>query len=108
MSERRKEVKEEIGEGNYRLVIDEIRNGRLLKQKVMKIGLAMDSQVNGVFQAKHLELDLADVMCSMMDKWWEVKLFREDVDGEDELYEILSDEDLGLLHLANRMRPGSR
>ena len=106
--ERLEEVKEKIGADNYKMIIGEIDCGRMSKQTVQRIGLKMDPQVNGVYKAKHLELDLADVMRMMMDKWWLVKLYHPGVDGEDELYRILSDEDLGLQYLANRMRPEER
>ena len=97
------EVKAKLGAHNYRMIIDEIVNGRLSKQQVKDIGLRMDPRVTGVYVANHLDLDLADVMRAMMDKWWEVKLFKEKINGRTELYGILSDDDLGLHHLAARI-----
>jgi len=108
MCERNEEIKGSIGAENYTMLIDEIMNGNLTEQKVKSIGLLMHPQVHGVFVAKHLKLDLADVMCSMMDKWWTVKLFSEEVNGEAELFKILSNAELGLQYLADRMRPDAR
>ena len=99
-------MKEKIGVENYRLIIKNIVTGRIKCQNVKDMGLQMHPTVNGVYEANINIRDakLKDVMRKMLDKWWEEKLFKEDVDGVDELRKILSDEDVGLQWLAYEMK----
>ena len=101
------ELKEKIGERNFDLLIEEITKGLLTPQQVKDIGLRMDKtkQVNGVYEAKKYQHELKDVMRYVLDRWWEVELHKEEVDGFEALIKVLTHKDIGLHYLAQRMKP---
>ena len=72
------ELKKKFGETNYDLLIEEITKGLLTTQKVKDIGLKMDKtkRVNGVYEAKKNQHELKEVMRYLLDKWWEVELWK--------------------------------
>ena len=97
---------EHIGLENYRLLIDNIENGTIKSQQVKDISLKM--HVHGVYVSNYEEnkvnKELKDVMRMMLDKWWDLKLRRNDVDGVAELKKILADEDIRLQFLAAKIQ----
>ena len=103
MMERSDELKELLMSENLRLLIDEIQNGKLDKEKVKMIAMKMNPRVHGVFK-ENQEKELSIVMRYMLDRWYEEELYAEGVDGLNKLITILEDDDIRLKHLAQKMK----
>ena len=103
--ERKEEVKKKLGEHTVRILIDEIKAGKIGKHHVKKIALQMHDkgQVHGVFEHKKQSENLDDLMRYMLDEWYNIELFKSEINGFLKLINILEDPDIGLDSLAHRI-----
>ena len=96
--ERREEVYKTLFTKNIKLILCEIDTGLIKENQVKQNALEMKNRVHGVFKEKrHLvKHSLSDTMLFMLDSWWEIFLYQQDVYGCGCLVKIL--EELGLGH----------
>ena len=94
--ERRRQVVSALGKENLELLLHEIEEGLIEDQQVKGIALAMENGVHGVYkQKKHVEnQNLYVTMLHMLDRWWNKVLFDENVNGVQQLIQILQKNDL--------------
>ena len=95
-------MKHVLGDQNFKELIDEIKQGKIEKIKVKRIALEMKGSVHGVFEEKEGQGELSDLMCLMLDRWYDEVLCDVD-DGFLKFIKIL--EDLELKPLALKMKP---
>lgn len=105
----KKEVKESIGPDIFDLFLADIENGRIKQKTVKSIANEMDPKVYGVYinllpKLASDQLELKDLVKSLFDKWWKVKLCLTDVNGKELFFKILEDDD-DLRHLSLKMKP---
>ena len=98
------EVKSVLGPENVRLLLEEIRCGRLKQQTVKFMALLMGGGVHGVFEQKKDQFELVDLMRLLLDSWYTEEIYKYKAeDGLSKLIEILNNEDVGLHSLAHKM-----
>ena len=64
-------MKHVLGDQNFKELIDEIKQGKIEKIKVKRIALEMKGSVHGVFEEKEGQGELSDLMCLMLDRWYD-------------------------------------
>ena len=85
--------------------LKECQNGCITKFKAGIIASKMGDECQGVFQHNKSDesLDLVDLMRLVLDRWYEMYLYKPNVDGDEELLKILKSEEVRLPALASEI-----
>merc|ERR1711892_822196 len=105
--EKMREVIQALGQDNYRLLIEEVRSGRIDKDMLQVMATKMGTQVLTVFEDKQGQSKPEFLARFMLDAWWAETLSC-CADGPAELVKLLQDWDVGLKELANKMTKGPK
>jgi hypothetical protein len=87
--ERKSEVDSALGKENVEMLMHELREGFIKDYEVKSIALAMKNGVHGVHEHKKNTENLEVIMKHMLDCWWSKVLCRKDIDGVQQLTQIL-------------------
>merc|ERR1711892_1392913 len=101
------EVNGALGAENVKMILDELKTGRLHKEKLKMIALKMEGSVHGKFieKTRDNEIQLDHVLKYMLDVWYKEELYKAGKDGLNKFMAILKDEDIKLEYLAEKMMP---
>merc|ERR1711892_112103 len=102
--EREAELEQCLGEKNYWMLIDEVRDGKVKKEHLKLMAQKMSTPVHGVFEekvAKEIELDF--VLRFMLDKWYSEVLHNPEVHGPTALIALLQHRSVNLKEVAQKM-----
>merc|ERR1712123_328950 len=105
--EKMAEVTQAIGQDNYRLLIEEVRSGRIDKDMLQVMANKMGTQVLTVFVDKQGQSKPEFLARFMLDAWW-AETLSSGADGPAELVKLLQDWDVGLKELANKKTKGPK
>jgi len=100
------EVNGALGAENVKMILDELKTGRLHKEKLKMIALKMEGSVHGKFieKTRDNEIQLDHVLKYMLDVWYKEELYKTGK-GLNKFMAILKDEDIKLEYLAEKMMP---
>jgi len=91
--EHKKEIEDRLGKTAVQVLLEEIENGKIDRNKMKQIALKMDGKVHGVFVQKSREgwTTDVDVFRYCLDSWYTCELYRLHVDPNARLREVLEE-----------------
>merc|ERR1711915_682718 len=106
--EKQNEVYHSIGKQTVLKVLEFIQSREITETKLKKIARKIHPHVHGEFVDKRNDkkCELEDVFLYMLDKWYRVKLFKGELDGFQELIQVLRDPTIKLDDLADDLING--
>ena len=87
--ERKREVSAKLGPDNVSTLLAEVEAGRVTEVEMKQLALAMHDKVHGEFVYQKDKMKPPDLMKILLDKWFAVELYKQEVDGVKQLEEVL-------------------
>ena len=99
-----KSINKKLGKANVKKIVNAVKHGHIKEAKLQMMAQMMDPEVHGVFVEKLNRMELVDVFRYMLDKFYEVKLYKDKKDHLVDVIALLRCDEVGLPWLANRMK----
>ena len=100
--ERAEEVRDELGTIRVDILFEEVQNGKIKELDMKQIALAMDPTVHGEFEfQKNKGISPQQIMSHLLDKWYVVELWKEEINSPRRLNEVL--QNCGFSYLIKKM-----
>jgi hypothetical protein len=94
--EYREELELSIGEENLKILITEIKHGKVSMEQLKAIALRMCGDVHGVFVHSERDMDPHYLCGKMLDSWYNAELCDPNIDGLEMLKDVLTAPEVGL------------
>ena len=105
--EQEDDINKELGD-ELRILINEIRNGKVKHSKIRRMAQKMNPDVYGVYvQNEKKNDDQVYIFYLMLDEWYKCELYLTEVNSRERLYSILKEPDIKLNYIVQQMEDSS-